>query len=255
MKTNFCNYEAKLAINKSLLKEYSNNEYSRIVYMKDNSEFQIQLFNPYSYTIGIEIKLNDMSLGNMLVLKPGERIWLERYLNDNRKFLFSIYEVEDSKEAKKAIANNGNITIKFYKEKISNNWYTNKSYIYTKDIWDNDPTLERCTITCNYNDNAQTLTSVNYCSSSLSPINTSSLATCASTIETGRIERGSHSNQNFSNIDIDFESFPFKTENIKILPYSQKPLYKHDLVKRYCSNCGRKLNNKYKFCPYCGEKI
>ena len=37
---------AQLAINKSLLKEYSTNEDSRVVYMDNNDEFQIQLFNP-----------------------------------------------------------------------------------------------------------------------------------------------------------------------------------------------------------------
>ena len=57
---------AKLAINKSLLKEYSNSEYSRIVYMNDNSEFQIQIFNPYTYTIGINITIDDKSLGRTL---------------------------------------------------------------------------------------------------------------------------------------------------------------------------------------------
>ena len=55
---------AKLAINKSLLKEYSNNEYSRIVYMDNNSEFQIQIFNPYTYTIGAVISIDNKSLGN-----------------------------------------------------------------------------------------------------------------------------------------------------------------------------------------------
>ena len=35
---NKTNYMAKIAINKSLLKEYSNNEYLRIVYMKHGQE-------------------------------------------------------------------------------------------------------------------------------------------------------------------------------------------------------------------------
>ena len=57
---------AKLAIDKSLLKEYSNNEYSRIVYMDNNSEFQIQIFNPYTYTIGAVISIDNKSFGNTL---------------------------------------------------------------------------------------------------------------------------------------------------------------------------------------------
>ena len=30
--------------------------------------------------------------------------------------------------------------------------------------------------------------------------------------------------------------------------------YPSDIKKIYCTNCGRKINTKYKFCPYCGTK-
>ena len=47
---------AKIAINKSLCKEYKNQETNdRVVYLNNNQEFQIQLFNPYTYTIGATI--------------------------------------------------------------------------------------------------------------------------------------------------------------------------------------------------------
>ena len=75
------------------------------------------------------------------------------------------------------------------------------------------------------------------------------------TIETGRIEKGSHSNQEFENVFIDFEYCSFARETIQILPESQKPYTDKDLKKVYCVNCGRKLNTKYKFCPYCGYRI
>ena len=52
-----------------------------------------------------------------------------------------------------------------------------------------------------------------------------------------------------------FEYYPFSTEKIQILPSSQKPVTASDLQKVYCSNCGRKLNTKYKYCPYCGAKV
>ena len=73
--------------------------------------------------------------------------------------------------------------------------------------------------------------------------------------ETGRIEAGSTSNQEFDNVNIDFEYFPFVTEKIKLLPISQKPYTSNDLHKIYCTECGRKLKTNYKFCPYCGSKI
>ena len=106
---NFHKDMAKLAMNKSLLKEYSYNNYNRVVFLNDNDEFQIQLFNPKSKKIAAKIYINDVALSNMIVLKPGERVWLERYLDKAKKFKFSTYEVDSSDEAQNAIRNNGNI--------------------------------------------------------------------------------------------------------------------------------------------------
>lgn len=261
---------AKVAINKSLLKEYSNSEYSRIVYMRDNSEFQIQIFNPYSYTICADITIDNKSLGNRLIVKPGERIWLERYFDEARKFLFSTYEVSgSSKEVKEAIAKNGEIEIKFYREdepiKISNIFYQPlynqklycDEYNYglqgtsTAEYCQSDSNLNlelsasrniNCTTTQCYNDSNKTLTA-------------SVSQPRSKTIETGRVEKGGYSNQKFEIINMNFEYWSFHTEVIKILPESQKPVFKNDLQKQYCANCGRKLNPKYKFCPYCGFKV
>ena len=60
---------AKLAINKSLLKEY-NNSGERIVYLEDGDEFQIQLFNPLSVTIGADISINDIYFSNNYINCP-----------------------------------------------------------------------------------------------------------------------------------------------------------------------------------------
>ena len=76
----------------------------------------------------------------------------------------------------------------------------------------------------------------------------------SNTIETGRISEGGYSSQKFNNVNIDFEYCPFRTEVIKILPVSRKPYNSSDLNKIYCTECGRKLNPKYKFCPYCGTR-
>lgn len=261
---------AKLAINKSLLKEYSNSSNERIVYMKDNTEFQIQLFNPYSYIIGAKFKFNNKEIKNTLVLRPGERIWLDRYLDDKSKLLFSTYQVNDSAEVKKAIENNGNIVIEFYEEKkedygtitISTGMTTTQEPVWAPyklvDVSPSDLGV-RYSTTC-------ASTTANYsCSSSYANTLTASSLSTSSTkvgtnscvnknIETGRIEKGSHSNQRFKNVDTEFAYFPFKTEIIKILPESMKQINSDDLQKRYCYNCGRKLKEKFKFCPFCGTK-
>ena len=124
---------AKLAINKSLLKEYRNSENDRIVYLKDGDEFQIQIFNPYQYVIGVSFTFNSDNVDNskMLVLKPGERVWLDCYLNENRKLKFYTYKVNNSEEVKKAIEKNGILNIYFYKEQEKNyTIWNNNTYIY-----------------------------------------------------------------------------------------------------------------------------
>ena len=275
---------AKIAVNKSLLKEYSNSEYSRVAYMKDNSEFQIQIFNPYNYTIGADISINGKRMSNRIIIKPGQRIWLERYLDEARKFLFSTYKVENIYEAKQAIRNNGLISISFYKEKPykepihiynltpePNHWYNHKLYsnennyndLTTINTYNIDNAVNFCAETTRGLSNSSVtsaITSTNYTSTlglnalhkSSKPINAN---VRSKSIETGRIEKGTHSNQEFENVFIDFEYCSFAHETIQILPESQKPYTDKDLKKVYCVNCGRKLNTKYKFCPYCGQEI
>ena len=281
---------AKIAVNKSLLKEYSNSECSRVVYMKNNSEFQIQIFNPYDYTIGADISINGKQMPNRIIIKPGQRIWLERYLDEARKFLFSTYEVENSYEAKQAIRNNGLIKVLFYKEKqfeepvhvyvnhynpfdyklynnacdleINNCYHIDANVANANFCADTVRSLDSCehSVTGAYA-NASVATSATYSASTLSldGLHKSSTNINANvrskSIETGRIEKGSHSNQEFENVFIDFEYCSFALETIQILPESQKPYTDKDLKKVYCVNCGRKLNTKYKFCPYCGYRI
>lgn len=272
---------AKLAIRKGLLKEY-NNSGERIVYMEHGDEFQIQLFNPYTYTIGAEIEINGKKLSNIIIIKPGERIWLERFLDSPDKFLFSTYTVNGtSREVREAIRNNGNIVIKFYKEEEYKPTVQMYYYPYSiKTIPESDITWTSGTSTCYREDldcistaagaanTAHCVSSANYNSKSItSNISTASIINSAVTslstdvkpiskkIETGRVERGSHSNQKFDYMNINFEYLPFRTEEIKILPKSQKQYTSSDLEKKYCPECGRKIKDKFKFCPFCGTRL
>ena len=248
-----------IAIAKSICKEYSTSSYSRVVYLENGQEFQIQLFNPHNFTIGAEIFINGERLSNILVLKPGERVWLERYLDIKKKFKFSTYEVEvNDKDVQEAIKDNGNIEVKFYKETLKKEWinyyptinlpkitYWNTSQY--PPMWDVFYNTSSSISNGNYHDNS--LTTADYCTTTA--YNTSDEMLC----ETGRIETGSVSNQEFDRVNMDFEYFPFVTEKIKILPVSQKPFTTNDLHKIYCPECGRKLKSTYKFCPFCGSKI
>ena len=70
--------------------------------------FQIELFNPTSFILLAKIKLNGNAIsGGGLVIRPGERIFLERFLEENKKFLFDTYKVDNIAAVKKAIKENG----------------------------------------------------------------------------------------------------------------------------------------------------
>ena len=113
-----------LTINKNRAKLYSNGTY----YLKNGQTFEIELFNPTKSKIRADIKIDGRIVsGGGLVLNPGERVYLERFMETNNKFLFETYEVEDSKEAQEAISDNGSLTVDFYKETMvtlrpSNDW-------------------------------------------------------------------------------------------------------------------------------------
>ena len=66
-------------------------------------------------------------------------------------------------------------------------------------------------------------------------------------LETGRVEKGSNSNQTFTYDNSSFNSYPTKTNWWKIKPNSTKVLVKEDLVV-YCTECGskrKKDNHKF----------
>ena len=248
-----------IAKNKSLLKEYQN----RVVYLNDGDEFQIMLFNPTESKIAAKIKINGSEISNMVVLRPGERVWLDRYLDVNRKFKFSTYTVDKSNEALNAIRNNGTIEISFYYEQVkrndiiicdSANTITTtlpKTYPITWEV--TSSTAGFPSVSTAYYASANLGVNTSITSECSAKISEGTSHTCAE-LETGRIEEGGISEQRFDKDYSDFSYYSFKTETIKILPISQKPYNKQDIEKKYCTECGRKLNPKFKYCPQCGAK-
>ena len=251
---NKTNQMAAIAVSKSLLKEYQTSQSNRTVYLDGDNEFQIRLFNPTSDVVGAEVFINDESLGSKIVLRPGEQVWLERYLNEARKFKFDVYSVDaNNKNVMSAIKNNGEIKIQFYRERkretfITLSWPYNNDNInhYYNSIDGSSIYGNMKTLSCSEINTSLTRGLCDYDVSTTFQAN--------DTIETGRVTKGGHSTQDFSTIDIDFEYFPFDTETIKILPKSQKPFTKNDLEKIYCVECGRKIKPRFKYCPYCGSK-
>lgn len=279
---------AKIAISKNLIKEYKGSNSERTVYLNDGTEFQIYLKNPYQSHLGIKISVNNKSIGNMLVLRPGQSFWLDRFVNENRKFLFNTYEIENTAEMKYATNNNGKVKIEFYHEReekpiqvypqrIDWNYYSgdNAYNINTitcqtdlKNGLNSNLHLNDCaTSTCYYSAStitgaapggiptASAATTTRYESDASSSRKKGVSRSLDATIETGRVEKGGHSDQEFEYCDIDFEYYPFKTENIQILPNSRKQIRVEETRRKYCSQCGKKVSPKDKFCSNCGAKL
>ena len=244
------------ANDKGRKKIYPNNK----VYLDNNQEFQIELFNPLTETILAKININGKTVCNTgLILRPGQRFYLDCFIDDRKKFVFRTYEVDNTTESLNAIANNGYVEVSFYKEK-SSPIYINNPVVTTWNTTLNTDWNCYYTNTIGAIDGGSiTITNLNDIKSSIS--NTSSLnlnpkvRSKSLTTETGRVEKGEKSKQKFESLDMDFENYTISKVSYQLLPNSKKPVETSEIKKNYCSDCGYKLKGTEKFCPTCGTRI
>ena len=236
-------------------------QFTDTVYLKNGDEFEIELFNPTHNKVLAKIEMNGNSIGNGIILRPGERIFLERYIDEAKKFLFETYHVNgDDKEVKQAIANNGDVVVRFYNEIVTPTYYTTGSGTVTisNPSWTNTGspftyTTHNTLGVTTFNPTSTTTTNTYYNASLTS--GTISTTNSLKTIETGRVEKGSNSDQSFTYDSSSFYSYPSTTNVWKIKPESTKLKTKEDLVI-YCGECGSKRKkDTHKFCPHCGTKF
>ena len=216
------------------------------VYLQDKEEFQIELYNPLQNCVLADIKLNGNSISKSgLVLNPGQRFYLDCFIDDKKKFIFNTYDVDRTDEVKEAIAKNGLLEVFFYKESVVNleNW-SNRFYwfhSYPRTIWGTPywggnyygTGISNITTTAG-NFNLTNVSTSNAYYSSTMPINssytsdvslTSSIGGSTKSMETGRIEKGQKSQQKFESIDMDFDDKYYIASTIlQILPESRKPV-------------------------------
>lgn len=257
---------ANVAVNRNRVKHYDGNR----VYLKDGTHFEIELYNPKTIKVLAKIHINGKALSNTgIVLRPGERVFLERFLDKQNKFLFETYEVEDSNESRAAIAQNGVIRVEFHDESFSSNFtlssgggtlVTNTVLLTDSPSWTNTcngigmtglngPSGPKGTPGVNGIPSFAG-TTVNYCSQTVG-----GNASVACSLETGRVEEGERSDQNFNQDSSMFNWYCSKHVELLILPESQKPVEANQ-IRNYCTECGTRMKSKgWKFCPTCGTKI
>ena len=267
--------QAWVAIKRNRQKIY-NRQGKTQVYLKDGQEFQIELFNPTQTRYLVKFKINgNYQADRGLILNPGQRYFLDRFIDDDKKLAFSTYEVEDTKAAKKAIEKNGLLEVEFYAETFLHGNIISYPRIYTtpnwsQPIWTTNPSTFWYGTSNGISNNAggsstltlagSTINNVSYTSGTVncgttytSTSNYSSVVNDAS-IETGRVEKGEKSDQLFEQGYGTFGSWASYTTTVQIIPLSQKPAEAQE-IRSYCTGCGSRIKKQtWKFCPNCGTE-
>jgi hypothetical protein len=252
---------AHITRKKSRLKVYNGHN----VFLNDGDNFEFEIHNPKQHSVLAKIKLNGEYISSSgIIIKPGQRVFLERFLDSNNKFEYSTYKVKNNEENRSAIDLNGDVRIEFYDQQlVSNNnlylngtnWNPNWSTITTGSPYYGNMTYTTSSIGCTVT------TSSAYINTSLgrgfaNKYEPKSLGAkpIKKSIETGRVEKGEESDQKFTYSNDNFSCAVSKYYDFKILPTSQKSIDVTE-IRQYCTECGVKIKTSFKFCPSCGNKI
>lgn len=267
--------EVFISINNNRLQIYNTTN----VYMNNGTEFQLEFKNNSPVTQKADIWINGKNQHTSLVLYAGNHVYLDRFMDDNKKLKFDIYDVDNNSEVKKIIENNGLIEVRFYEEIYNTTYYYNVTN----------------TSTSTYYNGLGVGTSTSYISPHITPKgpvgisakNPSKKLMCDSRtddtfyncdsrtddtfynqerrtetakIETGRIAQGNDSDQSFTEVKKTFSLFPSRVVKYKILPMSQLPQTQQEIttignIRTYCQSCGRRMKKGWNNCPGCGTKI
>ena len=242
---------AHITKKKSRLKIYNGN----VVFLNDKDNFEFEIHNPTQKSVLCKIKLNGEYISTSgIVIKPGQRVFLERFLDSNNKFEFSTYEVKDTSENRDAIDLNGDVRIEFYNEQTYQPAYFTTLGLNNIGAVVNtgSPYYGDITFTTSSSNTYFSNTSINGSTNTFEGPNIRKKS--KKSIETGRVEKGEKSNQQFTNSYQNFEYNVCNSVTFKILPLSNKNKTTDD-IKHYCTECGTKTKSKYKFCPSCGNKL
>ena len=235
------------------------------IFLNDKEEFEIELFNPLTVSVLADIKLNGQSISKTgLVLKPGQRVYLDCFIDDKKKFIFSTYEIDGGLESLNATQNNGLLEVFFYKEDVItlDNWrsrfdrviverwypayYPSHNYpwnnIYcggsfgtggygttlTNGIIGSTTTtnVDLSNISSNINSSYTSDSNVSYGGTTVNNLFS------VNNIETGRVEKGEVSKQKFTEVEMDFEKNYISSTIIQILPESRKPVETKDIFNK-----------------------
>jgi ribosomal 50S subunit-recycling heat shock protein len=257
---------AHITVDRDRLKIYNGNNplpSKNMLYMHDGQEFQFEFFNPRQNNVLAIIYINGEKISmNGLIIKPGQRVYLDRFLDVSKKFKFETYVIDDSPETRHAISKNGDIKIEFYEEcyqqytlTTTNNtpyyfdFNTQLINVQDSNKYSTQPGIRRLysstvnlsgDLNCNsLSCNSQPFLDVN----------------CTDKKETGRVEKGCSSEQKLTNSNLLFQHSILNIVEYKILPISEHNKDESD-IRIYCPNCKYRIRKQtWKYCPKCGEEL
>jgi len=247
--------EAFVTVKKNRLKLYEHKYH----YLKSKTNFEIELFNPTNDSVLAKIWLNDKLMSaSGIIIKAGQRVYLERFLDTPEKFQFNVFEVDDVKETQAAREKNGLVKVSFFSKIIPNlllNSGTTSTTIYPNTLTYTSTTSNPYNITAG-SPSMQTFSTAYYSNT----VNTfagpnirSSVIT--DSVETGRVGKGGKSKQEFKQEGGKYSDYSFSNWEFQLLPESAKPVETSE-IRNYCNECGIRIRkSSWKFCPNCGAEL
>lgn len=247
--------EAFVTVKKNRLKLYENKNH----YLKSKTNFEIELFNPTNESVLAKIWLNDKLMSaSGIIIKAGQRVYLERFLDTPEKFQFNVFEVDDVKETQAARDKNGLVKVSFFGKIIPNllfNSGTTSTTIYPNTLTYTSTTSNPYNITAGTT-STQTVSTAYYSNT----VNTFAgpdvrIAEITDSVETGRVGKGGKSKQSFKQEGGSYSDYSFSNWEFQLLPESAKPVETSE-IRNYCNECGIRIRkSSWKYCPNCGEEL
>lgn len=236
------NPEAHITLNRNRLKKYGDK-----YFLKDGQQFEIELKNPTSNRILVHIEMNGKRISESGLVLPSSNIshYIERYIDEAKKFKFKTFMVDDVEATEGARERNGLVKVEFFGEKLPTYHHyplnlTGGNIRYTT----TDLRSRGVTYTTTGINTSVDISSM-YVASFSEP----------EQVETGRIAQGSKSSQKFTTTTGEFYDTPFYTIEFQLLPESAKPVEVNE-IRNYCSECGLRVRkSSWKYCPNCGAKL
>jgi hypothetical protein len=242
---------AHITRSKNRLKSYNDT-----FYLKDGCNFEIELYNPPQGRVLAKISINgvQVSAGGIIV-NPGQRVFLERFIDEDRKLEFSTYWVGKTDQDRDAIEHNGRVDVSFCQEVGSPSWGPywgstgNPVFGPVFGNFINGNTVIPATHT-NWFNTSHLTTSTN----SSWILNDTSNASPKRT-ETGRVEKGEKSDQVLETAHGKFYEQAFAAYRFNLMPESHKTVEAGE-IRNYCPGCGTRIKkSSWLFCPSCGQKL